>query len=49
MDWIGLGLGWDGMDLCVGLLYEHSFAVLIIITSPKVNNIPPKVNNLGPN
>ena len=25
MDWIGLG--WD---LCVGLLYEHRFAVLII-------------------
>ena len=24
----GLGLGWD---LCVGLLYEHRFAVLITI------------------
>ena len=27
MDGMGLGLGW--MDLCVGLLYEHRFAVLI--------------------
>ena len=28
--WIGLGwMGWD-WDLCVGLLYEHRFAVLII-------------------
>ena len=27
--WIGLGwMGWD-WDLCVGLLYEHRFAVLI--------------------
>ena len=23
--------GWMGWDLCVGLLYEHRFAVLIII------------------
>ena len=29
-DWIGLGwMGWVGWDLCVGLLYEHRFAVLI--------------------
>jgi len=28
--WIGLGMGWVGWDLCVGLLYEHRFAVLII-------------------
>ena len=27
LGWIGMGLGWD---LCVGLLYEHRFAVLII-------------------
>ena len=27
MDWIGLGMGWD---LCVGLLYEHRFAMLKI-------------------
>ena len=27
MGWIGLG--WDGLDLCVGLLYEHRFAMLI--------------------
>ena len=28
--WMGwVGLGWDGWDLCVGLLYEHRFAVLI--------------------
>ena len=27
MDWVGLG--WDGLDLCVGLLYGHRFAVLI--------------------
>ena len=26
-DWVWDGLGWD---LCVGLLYEHRFAVLII-------------------
>ena len=30
MDWIGYGMGWVGWDLCVGLLYEHRFAVLII-------------------
>ena len=24
-----MGLGWVGWDLCVGLLYEHRFAVLI--------------------
>ena len=29
MGWIGLG--WDGLDICVGLLYEHRFAVLIIV------------------
>ena len=28
----GIGLGWDwDWDLCVGLLYEHRFAMLIII------------------
>ena len=27
MDWVGDGMGWD---LCVGLLYEHRFAVLKI-------------------
>ena len=38
--WIGLGMGWvwDGMDLCAGLLYEHRFAMLIIILpDPKFN------------
>ena len=25
-DWVGMGWDWD---LCVGLLYEHRFAVLI--------------------
>ena len=25
LDWIGYGMGWD---LCVGLLYEHRFAML---------------------
>ena len=40
--WIGYGMGmgwvWDGygMDLCVGLLYEHRFAVLIIAQHPPV-------------
>ena len=24
-----MGLDWIGLDLCVGLLYEHRFAVLI--------------------
>ena len=28
--WIGLDWVWVGWDLCVGLLYEHRFAVLII-------------------
>ena len=28
---LGLGWDWDGLDLCVGWLYEHRFAVLIII------------------
>ena len=27
MDWVGYG--WMGWDLCVGLLYEHRFAMLI--------------------
>merc|ERR1711974_428101 len=27
LDW--MGMGWVGWDLCVGLLYEHRFAVLI--------------------
>ena len=27
---IGYGMGWD---LCAGLLYEHRFAMLIIITT----------------
>ena len=27
----GLGWDWVGWDLCVGLLYEHRFAVLIIL------------------
>ena len=33
MDWDGIGLGWewDGLNLCVGLLYEHRFAVLMIV------------------
>merc|ERR1711895_301605 len=30
LDWIG----WDGWDLCVGLLYEHRFAVLINRNTP---------------
>ena len=25
---MGLGLGMDGLDLCVGLLYEHRFTML---------------------
>ena len=29
MDGKGLGLGWD---LCAGLLYEHRFAMLIIVS-----------------
>ena len=31
------GYGWDGMgwDLCAGLLYEHRFAMLIIIKRPE--------------
>ena len=24
------GMGWVGWDLCVGLFYEHRFAMLII-------------------
>ena len=31
----GLGLGWD---LCVGLLYEHRFAVLKILVSLKIDD-----------
>ena len=30
MDWLD-GWDWDGLDLCVGLLYEHRFAVLITL------------------
>ena len=33
----GLGLGWD---LCVGLLYEHRFAVLITKKRRRKNNNP---------
>ena len=29
LDWVGYGMGWMGWDLCVGLLYEHRFAMLI--------------------
>ena len=32
------GMGWvelDGLDLCVGLFYEHRFAVLIIVIMVK--------------
>ena len=28
-----VGWDWDGLDLCVGLLYEHRFAVLKIYAS----------------
>ena len=34
MDWVGLG--WDGLDLCVGLFYEHRFAVLITDENPQI-------------
>ena len=34
MDWVGYG--WMGWDLCVGLLYEHRFAMLII--SKRIGN-----------
>ena len=29
------GIGLDGLDLCAGLLYEHRFAMLIIIDNNK--------------
>ena len=29
---IGIGMGWIGLDLCVGLFYEHRFAMLIRIS-----------------
>ena len=28
--WIGLDWVWVGWDLCVGLLYEHRFAMLLM-------------------
>ena len=36
-DWIGRGMGL-GWDLCVGLLYEHRFAVLKILVSLKIDD-----------
>ena len=33
-----IGLGWVGWDLCVGLLYEHRFAVLIIVIIGLITN-----------
>ena len=38
---MGLGRGWVGLgwDLCVGLLYEHRFAVLIKKVSLKSSSL----------
>ena len=41
MDGMGLGLGW--MDLCAGLLYEHRFAMLIILHLVKVRFVGEKM------
>jgi len=44
---MGLGMGWVGLDLCEGLLYEHRFAMLII--TPLISTLMAVLNSVFKN